>query len=87
MQFSGGGENPKSKWRLFYDLAIKTVAHGQPCGDTLSQKLKKLSQFGNLFLIKKAIFASFWTQCRLLTIFRKKHKTLMLTTMCSQFSM
>ncbi len=36
MQFSKGGENPKSKWQQFNDLAIKIVAHGQLCGNTFS---------------------------------------------------
>jgi hypothetical protein len=30
----------RHKWRQFKDLVIKTVAHRQPCGDILYQKLQ-----------------------------------------------
>jgi len=31
-------QNMPHNWQQFNDLAIKTVAHSQPCGDTLSEQ-------------------------------------------------
>jgi hypothetical protein len=86
MQFSRGGENPKSKWRLFNDLAIKTVAHRQPRGETLSLKLKNCLNLA-ICLKKKGYFRKLLEAVSPFDDFWQKNKTLMLTTTCSQFSM
>jgi hypothetical protein len=56
-------------------LAIKTVAHSQPCRDTLSQELFKLSQFGDFFSESRSFSPDFGGSSRLLAIFRPKNIT------------
>jgi hypothetical protein len=62
----------RHKWRQFNDLAIKTVAHSQPCGDTLSQKNLNCLNLAICFSENRPFSPDFGGSCRLLAIFRPK---------------